>query len=51
LIFDQSFYKEGLIISAQLITQFDKNRIREELINLYQGLMVEKKGYHQLLLQ
>jgi 1,2-diacylglycerol-3-alpha-glucose alpha-1,2-galactosyltransferase len=48
LIHDQSFYKEGQRISEQLITQFDKNRIREELIDLYQSLMVSDKGYHQL---
>ena len=51
LIHDPSFYKEGQQISEQLIKQFDKNRIREELISLYQGLMVEKKGYHQLLFE
>ncbi len=49
LIYDQSFYKEGQDISMQLITQFDKNRIREEMIHLYQDLIVAQKGYHQLL--
>ncbi len=39
LIYDQSFYKEGQRISEQLITQFDKNRIREELIHVYQDLI------------
>jgi 1,2-diacylglycerol-3-alpha-glucose alpha-1,2-galactosyltransferase len=40
LIYDQSFYKEGQKISEQLITQFDKNRIREDLIQLYQRLIL-----------
>jgi len=40
LIYDQSFYKEGQKVSEQLITQFDKNRIREELIKLYQSLIL-----------
>ena len=38
LIQDKSFYEEGLEISKQLITQFDKNKIRAQLINLYQEL-------------
>jgi 1,2-diacylglycerol-3-alpha-glucose alpha-1,2-galactosyltransferase len=38
LIQDKSFYEAGIKISKQLITQFDKNRIREQLINLYQEL-------------
>jgi len=40
LIYDQSFYQEGKRISEQLITQFDKNRIREKLIKLYQSLIL-----------
>ncbi len=39
LIYDQSFYKEGQKISEQLIKQFDKNRIREELIQVYEDLI------------
>jgi len=38
LIQDKSFYEEGIKISKQLITQFDKNKIRAQLINLYQEL-------------
>jgi len=38
LIQDKSFYEEGLKISKELITQFDKNKIRAQLINLYQEL-------------
>jgi len=38
LITDKSFYAEGLKISETLIIQFDKNRIRAKLLNLYQKL-------------
>ncbi len=38
LITDKSFYAEGLKISETLIIQFDKNRIRSKLLNLYQKL-------------
>jgi 1,2-diacylglycerol-3-alpha-glucose alpha-1,2-galactosyltransferase len=38
LIQDKLFYVEGIKISIQLITQFDKNKIRTQLINLYQEL-------------
>jgi len=38
LIQDKSFYEAGIEISKQLITQFDKNKIRAQLINLYQEL-------------
>ena len=38
LIHDKSFYDEGIKISEKLITQFDKNKIRSQLINLYQEL-------------
>jgi 1,2-diacylglycerol-3-alpha-glucose alpha-1,2-galactosyltransferase len=38
LIKDKQTYNNGLIISRQLIIQFDKDRIREKLINLYQEL-------------
>jgi 1,2-diacylglycerol-3-alpha-glucose alpha-1,2-galactosyltransferase len=37
-IYDKSFYEEGLKISENLIHQFDKNIIREKLINLYHEL-------------
>jgi len=38
LINDKAFYARGLKISATLISQFDKERIREKLLNLYQRL-------------
>jgi 1,2-diacylglycerol-3-alpha-glucose alpha-1,2-galactosyltransferase len=39
MIHDKDFYNEGLNISEQLITQFDKNVIRGKLINLYETLI------------
>jgi len=33
-----SFYKQGILISQQLIRQFDKDNVRQKLINLYQEL-------------
>jgi 1,2-diacylglycerol-3-alpha-glucose alpha-1,2-galactosyltransferase len=36
---DKEFYKEGLSISNKLLTQFDKNKIRKELISLYKSLI------------
>ena len=41
LISDPTFYEEGKSISSILITQFDKNRIREKLIELYSRLMAK----------
>jgi 1,2-diacylglycerol-3-alpha-glucose alpha-1,2-galactosyltransferase len=38
LMLDKLFYKQGLEISKTLITQFDKNKIRAQLIKLYQEL-------------
>lgn len=38
LIHDKAFYEQGLKISKELITQFDKNKIRTQLINLYHEL-------------
>jgi 1,2-diacylglycerol-3-alpha-glucose alpha-1,2-galactosyltransferase len=38
LIHDRSFYNQGLKISEQLVMQFDKNAIREKLMNLYREL-------------
>ena len=38
LIHDTSFYEEGLRISEKMIKQFDKNIIRDKLINLYHEL-------------
>ena len=38
LMTDKTFYSDGLQISKQLITQFDKDRIREKLVSLYARL-------------
>ena len=39
MISDKQFYNMGLILSEQLITQFDKDIIRGKLLNVYQGLV------------
>jgi 1,2-diacylglycerol-3-alpha-glucose alpha-1,2-galactosyltransferase len=39
MIEDKEFYQEGLRISEQLISQFDKDKIRKELICLYKSLI------------
>jgi 1,2-diacylglycerol-3-alpha-glucose alpha-1,2-galactosyltransferase len=39
MIHDKDFYNEGLKISEKLLRQFDKNNIREKLINLYESLI------------
>ena len=39
MITDREFYNMGLILSEQLITQFDKDIIRGKLLAVYQGLM------------
>ena len=39
MIDDRQFYNEGLKISEQLLTQFDKDVIREKLINVYKSLL------------
>ncbi|HEY5507076.1 MAG TPA: glycosyltransferase family 4 protein [Paludibacter sp.] len=38
LMTDPTAYSNGLLISKQLITQFDKDKIREKLVNLYARL-------------
>ncbi|HLP05532.1 MAG TPA: glycosyltransferase family 4 protein [Paludibacter sp.] len=38
LMTDKVFYRNGVTLSRQLITQFDKDRIREKLVNLYARL-------------
>jgi 1,2-diacylglycerol-3-alpha-glucose alpha-1,2-galactosyltransferase len=38
LIMDKEFYNFSLTLSKQLITQFDKERIREKMLNLYARL-------------
>ncbi|MDP4292629.1 MAG: glycosyltransferase family 4 protein [Bacteroidota bacterium] len=44
MIHDQSFFKEGLKISEGLIGQFDKNKIRSQLISLYHEVGGEIPG-------
>jgi 1,2-diacylglycerol-3-alpha-glucose alpha-1,2-galactosyltransferase len=39
MIHDKDFYNEGLKISEQMLMQFDKNYIKEKLINLYKALI------------
>lgn len=39
MIEDEQFYSEGTMISRQLVKQFDKDIIRNELLNVYQGLL------------
>jgi 1,2-diacylglycerol-3-alpha-glucose alpha-1,2-galactosyltransferase len=38
LMRDKAFYSYGLSVSKQLITQFDKDKIREKLVSLYARL-------------
>jgi len=40
MIEDKQFYDEGLKISEQLVKQFDKEIIREKLINVYKSLLI-----------
>lgn len=40
MINDRAFYAEGLEMSKKLISQFDKSKIRNELIDLYKSLMI-----------
>jgi 1,2-diacylglycerol-3-alpha-glucose alpha-1,2-galactosyltransferase len=39
MIEDKEFYNEGLKISQELLIQFDKDIIREKLINVYKSLL------------
>ncbi len=39
MIYDRDFYDEGLSISHQLLTQFDKEIIRTKLLNTYRSLL------------
>lgn len=39
LMADKIEYKKGLEISEKLVTQFDKNKIKEELISVYKDLV------------
>ena len=39
MISDRQYYEEGLRISEQLLIQFDKDIIREKLIDVYKSLL------------
>jgi hypothetical protein len=39
MISDREYFEEGLRISEQLLIQFDKEIIREKLIDVYKSLM------------
>lgn len=41
---DESFYAQGLEVSKQLITQFQKEIIRQQLISLYKDLIEKAKA-------
>jgi hypothetical protein len=43
MIHNRQFYNEGVMISSRLLSQFDKENIREELLNVYQSLLNGKK--------
>jgi hypothetical protein len=38
MIRDKEFYGQGVDVSHQLLTQFDKEKIREKFIALYESL-------------
>jgi 1,2-diacylglycerol-3-alpha-glucose alpha-1,2-galactosyltransferase len=42
---DHSYYKEAVLISDNLIRQFDKNTIREKFIHLYQDINERKSAF------
>ena len=44
MIGDRQYYKEGLKISEQLLTQFDKEVIREKLISVYKSLLINRQS-------
>lgn len=39
MIYNKEYYNEGLNISERLLIQFDKDRIRERMITVYQSLL------------
>jgi 1,2-diacylglycerol-3-alpha-glucose alpha-1,2-galactosyltransferase len=45
MTYDEEFYAEGLKISEQLITQFDKDAIRNKLIGVYKSLLSEREPW------
>lgn len=44
MIVDKEFYNEGLKISEQLLSQFDKDQIREKLISIYKDLFYNRES-------
>ena len=44
MIEDRQYYDEGLKISEQLLTQFDKEVIREKLISVYKSLLINRQS-------
>lgn len=47
LMNDSELYQRGLGVSAQLITQFDKHQIRQQLIDLYSTVMEDASQKNQ----
>jgi 1,2-diacylglycerol-3-alpha-glucose alpha-1,2-galactosyltransferase len=45
MIYDRDYYEQGLDISQQLLSQFDKDMIREKLINIYRSLSDNSEPY------
>ena len=44
MIYDRNYYEEGLEISKRLLVQFDKERIKEKLILLYNDLIENREN-------
>jgi 1,2-diacylglycerol-3-alpha-glucose alpha-1,2-galactosyltransferase len=42
MVYDKEFYNEGMKVSEQLLIQFDKDIIRQKLIETYQSLLEKK---------
>lgn len=49
LMTDQKLYNEGVDISQKLITQFNKDNIREELIQLYKNVIEQSDSKQKVL--
>jgi 1,2-diacylglycerol-3-alpha-glucose alpha-1,2-galactosyltransferase len=45
MISDRDYYNKGLNISQQLLRQFDKDLIRQKLINIYRSLSDNSEPY------
>jgi 1,2-diacylglycerol-3-alpha-glucose alpha-1,2-galactosyltransferase len=45
MIYDSDYYNAGLEISKQLLSQFDKDLIRQKLINIYQSLLNDSEPF------